>query len=67
MNDNAKKNGIHIELHSLFRDVLRNIWVVILAVLIGYMSVNIWNHSMHTPLYTSNATLIVNIRILLVH
>ena len=62
MNDNAKKNGIHIELHSLFRDVLRNIWVVILAVLIGYMSVNIWNHSMHTPLYTSNATLIVNIR-----
>ena len=62
MNENEKKNGIHIELHSLFRDIFRNAWVVLLAALIGFMSVNLWNQSMHTPQYTSTATLIVNIR-----
>ena len=62
MNDYENKDGLHIELYSLFRDIVLNIWVVILAALIGLMSVNIWNHSMHTPMYTSTATLLVNIR-----
>lgn len=62
MNENEKRNSIHIEPYSLMRDIVLNIWLVILAALIGFMSVNIWNHSMHTPMYTSTATLIVNIR-----
>lgn len=62
MNDYENKDGLHIEPYSLIRDIVLNLWVVILAALIGLMSVNIWNHSMHTPMYTSTATLLVNIR-----
>lgn len=62
MNDYKTKRVLHIEPYSLCRDILLNLWVVILAALIGLMAVNIWNHSVHTPLYTSTATLIVNIR-----
>ncbi len=62
MNEFEKKSSIHLEPYSLMRDIVLNLWVVILAALIGFMSVNIWNHSMYTPMYTSTATLIVNIR-----
>ena len=62
MNEFEKKHSIHFEPYSLLRDIVLNIWVVILAALIGFMSVNIWNQSMYTPMYTSTATLIVNIK-----
>lgn len=62
MNEFEKKHSIHFEPYSLLRDVVLNFWVVILAALIGFMSVNIWNQSMYTPMYTSTATLIVNIK-----
>ena len=62
MNEFEKKNRIHVEQYSLMRDILLNFWVVILAALIGFMSVKIWNQSMHTPMYTSTATLIVNVK-----
>jgi capsular exopolysaccharide synthesis family protein len=62
MNEFEKKNSIHVEPYSLIRDVLLNLWVVLLAALVGFMTVNIWNQSMHTPLYTSTATLLVNVK-----
>lgn len=62
MNEIEKKTSIHIEPYSLLRDILLNLWVILLAALIGFMSVNIWNQSMYTPMYTSTATLIVNFR-----
>lgn len=62
MKEFEKKNSIHFEPYSLLRDIVLNLWVVILAALIGFMSVNIWNQSMYTPMYTSTATLIVNIK-----
>ncbi len=62
MNDYKTKSILHIEPYSLCRDIFKNIWVVVLAALIGLMTVNIWNHSVHTPMYTSTATLLVNIR-----
>ena len=62
MNEFEKKNSLHFEPYSLIRDVFLNLWVVVLAALIGFMSVNIWNKSMYTPMYTSTATLIVNIK-----
>ena len=62
MNDYENKNAPHIEPYSLIRDIVLNLWVILLAALIGLMAVNIWNHSMHTPMYTSTATLLVNIR-----
>ena len=62
MNDYENKDGIHIEPYSLLKDIILNLWVVILAALIGLMSVTVWNQSVHTPQYTSTATLLVNIR-----
>lgn len=62
MNGSENKSGIHIEPYSILRDVVRNIWVIILAALIGLMSVSIWNDSMYTPMYTSTATLLVNLK-----
>lgn len=62
MNEHEKQNRIHIEPYSLIRDIVMNLWVIVLAALIGLMSVHIWNQSMYTPMYTSTATLIVNVR-----
>ncbi|MBQ7100020.1 MAG: polysaccharide biosynthesis tyrosine autokinase [Clostridia bacterium] len=54
-----KKNRISIELHSLLRDIVRNIWVVILSALIGAMGFFIITHIAYEPAYTSSATLSV--------
>lgn len=62
MNTSENKSSIHIELHSIFKDILQNFWVIILAALIGFMAVSIWNDSIYTPMYTSTATLLVNLR-----
>ena len=62
MNESQNKFGLHIEPFSVFRDVIRNLWVILLAALIGYMSVSIWNGSMYTPMYTSTSTLLVNLK-----
>ncbi len=54
------KNTITIEWHSIFKDVLRNIWGVVLAALIGLMGIFIASHSVYKPEYTSSAMLVVN-------
>lgn len=56
-----EKNKITIEWHSLIKDVVRNIWAVILAALIGLMGVYIASHKVYEPQYTSSATLVVNV------
>ncbi|MBQ2775366.1 MAG: AAA family ATPase [Clostridia bacterium] len=47
------------ELHSLFRDVLRNFWAIICAALIALMGLYIVEHSIYKPEYTSSSTLVV--------
>ena len=51
MNNNAdipsKKTAIHVEPYSLVRDIIANIWVVILSALIGVMAVYIWSRGMY--------------------
>ena len=54
-----KKNKITIEWHFLLRDVLKNIWVVVLSALIGYFGTYLVTHSTYKPVYTSSATLAV--------
>ena len=54
-----KKNKITIELYSLLRDILKNIWVVILSALIGAMGFYLVTHAAYEPKYTSTATLTV--------
>lgn len=53
------RNKISIEWHSLLKDVVRNIWVVVLSALIGVMGIYLVNHVTYDPVYTSSATLAV--------
>lgn len=55
-----KKNKITIEWYSLFKDIVRNIWVVVLCALIGAMGFYLVNHVSYEPVYTATATLAVN-------
>ncbi len=55
-----KKNKITIEIHSLLKDIIKNIWVVILCGLIGFMGFYVVTHSAYDPVYTASATLVVN-------
>lgn len=54
------KNIITIEWHSLVKDVIRNIWIVVLAAIIGYMGMFIASKSVYKPEYTSSAMIVVN-------
>ena len=62
MNQSPNIRSIHIEPFSILRDLAKNLWVILLAALIGFMTVSIWNNSMYTPMYTSTATLLVNLK-----
>lgn len=57
---NNKK--ITIELFSIIKDLIKNAWIVVLAVLVGYMGIYIVSHSIYKPEYTASATLVVNNR-----
>ena len=54
------KNIITIEWHSLVKDVIKNIWIVVLAAIIGYMGMFIASKSVYKPEYTSSAMIVVN-------
>ncbi len=55
-----KKNKITIEWYSLIKDIIRNIWVVILCALMGAMGFFLVTHTAYDPVYTASATLAVN-------
>lgn len=54
-----KKNKITIEINSLLKDIVRNIWVIVLSALIGAMGFYLSNHIDYKPKYTSTATLAI--------
>ena len=53
-----KKAGI--EWHSIVRDLLRNIWVIFCAAVIGILGTYVVKHVVYNPEYTSRATVIIN-------
>lgn len=53
------KNKFTIELYSLLKDIVKNIWVVFLCALIGAMGFFLVTHASYKPMYTSTATLTV--------
>lgn len=59
--DNSNK--VSFELHSLLRDLKRNIWAIVLAGLIALMGTYVVSHSVYTPTYTSSATLVVRAKV----
>ncbi len=54
------RNKIYIEWHSILKDLIKNAWVVVLCVLIGYMGIYIVDTIVYEPEYTSSATLVVS-------
>lgn len=56
-----KENNIleNIEWHSLAKDVIRNLWTVILAGVIAFLGLYVAEHSVYKPEYKSEATLVV--------
>ncbi len=54
-----KKNKITIELHSLIKDIIKDIWVVFLCAVIGAMGFYLVTHAAYKPMYTSTATMTV--------
>ena len=55
-----EEKKITLEWHSIFKDVVKNAWIIVLAALIGLMGVFIVTNSVYTPEYTSTATIVVN-------
>ncbi len=56
------KGKISIDYYSILKDLLRNFWVVILSVLIGFMGVYIAEYSVYKAEYTASATVVVNVK-----
>ncbi len=54
-----EEKKITLEWHSIFKDVIKNFWVIILAAIMGFMGVKIVTNSIYTPEYTSTATIVV--------
>lgn len=54
-----QKNKIIIEWYSIIRDLLRNLWVMLLAAIIGVMGIYIASYSVYSPEYTATSTLVV--------
>lgn len=51
-----------IEWYSLFKDFILNLWVIVLAAIIGFASVYVLQQSVYKPVYTSSATLMVQVK-----
>ena len=57
-----RKGKISIEYYSVLKDLIKNIWVVFLCLLIGFMGIYIAEYSIYKPEYTSTATVVVNLK-----
>ncbi|MBE6771500.1 MAG: hypothetical protein E7547_05070 [Ruminococcaceae bacterium] len=62
MKEYESKSKLTFEWHSLLRDIINNIWLVAMAAVIGFVAVYISGVSIYKPVYTSSATLIVNVK-----
>lgn len=57
---NKKSIALNFELNTLIRDLLKNIWVYVLAFLIGFMGSYVYSNSNYVPTYSSTAVLCIN-------
>lgn len=63
MKNNKSWFTLTFEWNSLIRDFIRNFWVVILAALIAFMGIQVYEKSIYTPTYTSKAILVVRTKV----
>lgn len=62
MKEYESNNKLTFEWHSLLRDILNNISLVVMAAIIGIVAVYVSSVSIYKPVYTSSVTLIVNVK-----
>ncbi len=63
MNNNKSWFTITFEWNSLIKDLIRNVWIIVLAALIAYMGIQVYEKSIYTPSYTSKAILVVRAKV----
>ena len=63
MNKNESSFTLNFEWHSLFNDIFRNIWLIILAAIIALLGIRVVENSVYTPTYTSSAVLVVRSKV----
>ncbi len=63
MNKNKSWFSLTFEWNSLIKDLIRNVWIIFLAALIAYMGINIYEKTIYTPTYTSQAILVVRAKV----
>lgn len=59
MKNNNSRFRFTFELHSLLRDIWRNVLLIVLAAVIAWMGIYISERSVYSPTYTSSTTLVV--------
>jgi capsular exopolysaccharide synthesis family protein len=52
--------NIRIELHSILRDLIKNVWAIFMAGLIAIMGIYVVTKGVYTPEYTAKSMLVVN-------
>ncbi len=62
MKDFDLKDKITFEWYSLLKDFILNCWLIVLAAIIGFASVYVLEKSVYKPVYTSSATLMVQVK-----
>ncbi len=63
MDKNKSWFTITFEWNSLIKDLVRNIWAILLAAVIAYMGIQVVEKSIYTPSYTSDAILVVRAKV----
>lgn len=63
MDKNKSWFSITFEWNSLIKDLIRNVWIIILTALIAYMGIQVYEKSIYTPSYTSSAILVVRAKV----
>ncbi len=59
MKNRSSNFSITFEWNSLVKDLVRNSWAIILAAIIAWMGISVFEKSVYTPTYTSSAVLVV--------
>ena len=63
MDKNKFGSSLTFEWNSLIKDLIHNLWVIFLAALIAYMGINVYEKTIYTPTYTSQAILVVRAKV----
>lgn len=58
----TKVDSLTFEWHSILKDVILNCWLMVLAAIIGFVSVYVYEQGTYEPSYTSSATLMVQVK-----